>query len=102
MTVKSENVKDISSFNIGSWSFLAVGGKQPGIYRFTKNGLKKEEISIKLPEVTHYLPIPIRNYRQDVMVVVQYDIDHSSHVSNVVRILLYSNGVFTVHDEVSE
>lgn len=90
----------VSNFNIGPRSFLAIGGHAPAIYKFTQTGLEKEIIDIKLPEVKYFLPIPVSNYREDVLLLVQYDLDHSTHSSNIVRILLYSNELFSAHDEI--
>lgn len=98
--ITSENVEHVSSFQIGPRSFLAVGGTQSSIFKFTKNGLRREITDAQLQQVKYFLPIPIKNYRQDVLLLAQYDLHHDTHISNVVRIFLYANGIFNVHDEV--
>lgn len=98
--LSSPTVEHVTSFHIGPRSFLAIGGQQPAIYKFTKTGIKQEITDIHLKEVKYFLPVPINNYRQDVLLLAQQDLDHSTHISNVVKIFLYANGVFNAHDEV--
>lgn len=100
LNLTSFKVDHVNNFNIGPRSFLAVGGHDAAIYRFTRTGLEKELVDINLPEVKYFLPVSINNYREDVVLLVHYDLDHSTHSSSVVRILLYSGGFFNVHDEV--
>lgn len=96
----SENVDHVSSFQIGPRSYLAVGGQQASIYRYSRNGLKKEVTDIHLQDIKYFLPISVNNYRQDVLLLAQQDLNHSTHISNVIRIFLYENGIFNAHDEV--
>lgn len=100
-TIHSKNVDFVAGFNIAYRSFVAIGGLNPGVYRFTENGLKEENIfDIHLQEVTYVLPIPVKTYRDEVLLLVQHNINYTTHVAPYVKVLIYSNGAFYPHDEI--
>lgn len=99
--ITSERVNVVTDFKIGYKSFLAVGGLNFAIYRFTRIGLERREVENRyFEDVTYFLPIPVKTYRDEVMLLVQQHINYSTHIAPFVKVVLYSKGSFYAHDEI--
>lgn len=94
-TIQSKNVENVVSFEIGFQSFLAIDGLNAGIYRFKRDGLEMEDIvNSNLDGIEYWLPIPVKTYRDEVIVLAQRNLSHTSHNSYVVEIFTYDGGKF--------
>lgn len=98
--IHSTNVNIVTSFSISSQEFLAIGGFDYAILRFTNKGLVREEIDARFADVTYYLPLPINTYRDEVLLLIQHHLDYSTHTAPIVKVLTYSQKMFMVHDEI--
>lgn len=83
---------------------MAVGGLDHAIYRVDFQGIHTEAIlDSTFDNVQFYLPIHVRNYRDDLIVLVQHEIDHDSHSSIHVEALIWTeNGFVTSAHEICD
>lgn len=89
--ISSENVEHVSSFQIGARSFLAIGGKDASVYKFTKSGLRREITDIQLQQVKYFLPIPVKNYRYVLIILIWILICFSVPHIKIHNFYLYKN-----------
>lgn len=91
--INAGNVSVISGFRIGGHSYLAIGGDQPQIYRYVNGQLQPQSIlSQTLGHVENFLPIPIKIYRDDMVLLVQHRIVFPTHSLVAVDALIW-NGI---------
>lgn len=92
-TIEAANVSSVSGFRIGGHSYLAIGGDQPQILRYFNDDFHLETIlSQSFGFVEGFLPIPIRTYRDDLVLLVQHRLDLGTHSIAVVDGLVW-NGI---------
>lgn len=92
-TIKASNVSVITGFRIGGHSYLAIGGDQPEIYRYVNGDLQAQSIlSQTFGHVDEFLPIPIKIYRDDLVLLVQHRIIFPTHTLVAVDALIW-NGI---------
>ena len=92
-TIRAPNVTVVSGFRIGGHSYLAIGGDQPQILRYFNGDFHQQTIlSQSFGFVEEFLPIPIRTYRDDLVLLVQHRLDLISHTLAVVDALVW-NGI---------
>lgn len=88
------------SFNIGSKSFLAIAGINGAIFQFNKTSLNRlEVISSHLEGVRFWYEVPANNFRQEVILLAQREVDHDSHVSHSLEIVMHNDDHFVLHEE---
>ncbi|KAF5302872.1 hypothetical protein FQA39_LY02052 [Lamprigera yunnana] len=98
--IKSDNVKQISSFRIGFNSYLTIAGENGGIYRFAKDTIELEGVhGVDLNNVDFWLPVPIKTYRDEVALILQRALRYNSHGSFALEVVTYDGQRFSVHDE---
>ncbi|KAK5643724.1 hypothetical protein RI129_007569 [Pyrocoelia pectoralis] len=99
--ISSNNVNQVASFKIGFKSFLAINGENPSIYKFVKDNIEVENVNgIHLSNVDFWLPVPIKSYRDEVALILQRTVDHNTHQSNSLDVLLYDGHNFNTPEEV--
>lgn len=92
-TIRASNVSVVSGFRIGGHSYLAIGGDQPQILRYFNGDFHQQTIlSQSFGFVEEFLPIPIRTYRDDLVLLVQHRLDLGTHTLAVVDALVW-NGI---------
>lgn len=92
-TIDATNVKVIEGFRIGGHSYLAIGGDQPQVLRYISGDFHQQTIlSQSFGFVEDFLPIPIRTYRDDLVLLVQHRLDLGTHSLAVVDALIW-NGI---------
>lgn len=95
------DIRNVYAFDIGVKSFIAVDGLAPGILQFTDKGLVREKVrNSNLEGINHWMPVPVENYRSDVVLLVQRVLDHNSHHSVVVDIITYNGLSFEEHEDI--
>ncbi|XP_060532376.1 uncharacterized protein LOC132705649 [Cylas formicarius] len=99
--VISPFVDQVVSFEIGFKSFIAFNGLNAGIYQFTKHGLVEEKlINSNLERIEYWLPIPVKTYRDETILLTQRRLDHGTHHSFDVDIISYNGNKFDEHEDV--
>lgn len=92
-TIEAANVSSISGFRIGGNSYLAIGGDQSKILRYINGDFTEQTIlSQTFGTVEQFLPVPIRTYRDDLVLLVQHRLNLATHSIVVVDALIW-NGV---------
>lgn len=91
--IAAANVTTVSGFRIGGHSYLAIGGDQPQIMRYYDGDFHQQTIlSQTFGFVEKYLPIPIRTYRDDLVLLVQHRL-HQGTLSIAFVDALIWNGI---------
>ncbi|XP_057651759.1 uncharacterized protein LOC130891177 [Diorhabda carinulata] len=99
--LQSMGVNQITSFNIGFKSFLAINGNSAGIYELFENTIIRHTIgNSNLNGITYWLSIPIQTYRDEVLLLAQKCIDHATHVNNEVDVFIYNGNKFEEHEDI--
>lgn len=92
-TIEAANVSSVSGFRIGGYSYLAIGGDQPQILRYTDGNFAQQTIlSQTFGFVEDYLPVVVRTYRDDLILLVQHRLELATHALEVVDALIW-NGI---------
>lgn len=92
-TIEAANVSTLCGFRIGGQSYLAIGGDEPQILRYFNGDFFKQTIlSQSFGKVEKFLPITIRTYRDDLILLVQHRLDIETHSIAVVDALVW-NGI---------
>lgn len=92
-TIIAPNVTTVSGFRIGGHSYLAIGGDQPQILRYFNGDFHQQTIlSQSFGLVEKFLPIPIKTYRDDLVLLVQHRLKLATHSLVVVDALIW-NGI---------
>ncbi|KAJ8919572.1 hypothetical protein NQ315_002194 [Exocentrus adspersus] len=101
-TIRSLNVDTVVSFEIGFESFLAIDGTGVGIYQFKRDGLEKQDIAHSNHDgIGAWLPVPVRMYRDDVVIFAQRHLNHTTHSSYVIEVITYNGAKFEEHEDVA-
>lgn len=91
--IEAGNVSTVVGFRIGGHSYLAIGGDEPQILRYSNGDFFKQTIlSQSFGKVEKFLPITIRSYRDDLILLVQHRINIETHSIAVVDALVW-NGI---------
>lgn len=92
-TVQSKGVTSVSGFQAGGLCFFAIAGEEPQILRYRHNGLNKVDVLSKTYQfVRTYVPISIHTFRDDVILLVQFEVHFDTHTLSRISTLRW-NGV---------
>ncbi|CAD7086743.1 unnamed protein product [Hermetia illucens] len=93
--IRAENVSSIHGFRMGSYSYLAVGGSQPKIYRYHFGVFQPQTIfEPNFGFVDMFLSVPCQTYRDDMVLLVQHRIGFETHSLVVVEPLIWNGEAF--------
>lgn len=93
--IPAVNVQTISTFRMGSQSYLAIGGEAPLILRYHRGSFHSQTILDKSwGTVDFFLAIDARTYRDDLILFVQHKIDFDSHKLTVLDALVWNGDAF--------
>ncbi|CAG9819512.1 unnamed protein product [Phaedon cochleariae] len=99
--IDSPNLTMVTSFRIGFKSYLAIDGFKAAIFEFSKNGLVDKKITNShLDGIYFWLPVPVQNYRDEVILFAQRMLDHGSHVTYVVDVITNNGDNFEEHEDI--
>lgn len=91
--IDAENVETVSGFEMGGYSYIAVGGNQAKILRYHRGSFHVQTIFAKSwGFVEYFLPVAARTYRDDLILFVQHRISYSTHSNSYLEALIW-NGV---------
>lgn len=94
-TIESNEADTVASFEMGGYSYLAIGGHQPKILRyFHGNFFDQTILSESWGFVEFFLPVSARTYRDDLILFVQHRIDFDSHTHSFVEALIWNGQAF--------
>lgn len=91
----AENIETLEAFEMGGNSYLALGGTRPRILRYFRGEFHDQTIlAPSWGQVEHFLPIPARTYRDDLIVLIQHRIDFATHNISVLEALIWNGEAF--------
>lgn len=98
--IPSPAVTAVTGFQAGGLCFFAIGGSEPKIFRYKSGDLHEIEIHGKTFQfVRDWTPITIRTYREDIIVLVQYEVLFDTHTLPVIGTLRWNGESFeTIYD----
>ncbi|GJQ64970.1 hypothetical protein Trydic_g7135 [Trypoxylus dichotomus] len=99
--LSSPNVDYVNSFNLGLESYLLINGEKAGIYKFHSDGLTKENVeNMSFDGINFWLPMTLTTYKDEIILLGQRMLDHESHKSKKIEIILKSGGKFYLYEEI--
>ncbi|EDW00449.1 uncharacterized protein LOC6565407 [Drosophila grimshawi] len=86
-------IADIAAFQMGGRSYLALGGLRPQILGYVQGQLvPKTLLGQNYNLVEMFLPVPVRSYRDDLLLLVQHRVFFDTHSLLQLEVLVW-NGV---------
>lgn len=83
------------AFEIGFKSYIAFDGYNAGIYELTEDGWDRQNVANSNFDHIHYwLPVPVQTYRDEVILFAQRSLDHGTHTTHVVEVIINNGGEF--------
>ncbi|XP_033171872.1 uncharacterized protein LOC117148548 [Drosophila mauritiana] len=93
--VAAPEVAGVTAFQMGGRSYLALGGIMPQILVYVQGQLVPRTIlGQNFGFVDHYLPIPVRSYRDDLLLLVQHRVAFDTHSLLVLEVLVWNGEAF--------
>lgn len=93
--VAAPEVAGVTAFQMGGRSYLALGGIMPQILVYVQGQLVPRTIlGQNFGFVDHYLPIPVRSYRDDLLLLVQHRVVFDTHSLLVLEVLVWNGEAF--------
>lgn len=93
--IDGENLNVVSTFEMGGYAYIAVGGNRPRFLRFTRGDFQEQIIlAPSWGIVEEFLPIPAHTYRDDLIVIVQHRIEFETHSVSVLETLIWNGDAF--------
>lgn len=94
-TIGSKGVTTVAGFQAGGLCFFAIGGDEPKILRYLNNGLKEIEVRRKTYQfVRAFVPIPIHTFRDDILLLVQFEVPFDTHTLSRIGSLRWNGEAF--------
>ncbi|TMW54157.1 hypothetical protein DOY81_000741 [Sarcophaga bullata] len=94
-TIPSDGILTIAGFKMGGRSYLALTGYQPQILLYQQGDfIAKTILDSNFGLVELFFPIPVRTYRDDLLLMVQHKVDFATHSVTVVDILIWDGEAF--------
>ncbi|XP_055383336.1 uncharacterized protein LOC129613349 [Condylostylus longicornis] len=91
----SEDLKSITAFKMGGYSYLAISGKEPKILRYYRGDFIPQTLFGGYFKLVHrYFPIPARTYRDDLILLVQHIMEFAGHSLTVLEALVWNGQSF--------
>lgn len=93
--IESHNANILTAFEMGGYSYLAIGGSKAKILRYHRGKFQDQTILSKSwGNVEFFLPVPARTYRDDLILFVQHRMDYGSHTNSYLEALIWNGQAF--------
>lgn len=93
--VDAPKVADIAAFQMGGHSYLALGGLQPQILAYVQGQLvPRTLLGQNFGLVELFLPVPVRTYRDDLLLLVQHRVFFDTHTLIQLEVLVWNGEAF--------
>ncbi|XP_034109854.1 uncharacterized protein LOC117571688 isoform X1 [Drosophila albomicans] len=93
--LEAPQIMDIAAFQMGGRSYLALGGQQPQILAYVQGQLlPKTVLGQNFGIVELFLPVPVRSYRDDLLLIVQHRVHFDTHSLLQLEVLVWNGEVF--------
>lgn len=88
-------IADIAAFQMGGRSYLALGGQRPQILAYVQGQLlPKTVLGQNFGIVELFLPVPVRSYRDDLLLLVQHRVFFDTHSLVQLEVLVWNGEAF--------
>lgn len=88
-------IADITAFQMGGRSYLALGGQKPQILAYVQGQLlPKTVLGQNFGLVELFLPVPVRSYRDDLLLLVQHRVYFDTHTLLQLEVLVWNGEAF--------
>lgn len=95
MRIPSPNVNTVVAFEMGGHSYIAIGGLRPEILRYHHGRFVAQTIlSQTWGLVEEFVPVMMRTYRDDLVLLVQHRVHFETHSVSAVEALLWDGESF--------
>lgn len=95
MRIPSPNVNTVVAFQMGGHSYIAIGGLRPEILRYHHGRFVAQTIlSQTWGLVEEFVPVLMRTYRDDLVLLVQHRVHFETHSVSAVEALLWDGESF--------
>ncbi|ALC48276.1 fs-1-N [Drosophila busckii] len=86
---------DIEAFQMGGRSYLALGGQQPQILAYVQGQLlPRTLLGQNFGHVERFLAVPVRSYRDDLLLLVQHRVHFDTHSLLQLEVLIWNGEAF--------
>ncbi|XP_012156935.1 uncharacterized protein LOC101452473 [Ceratitis capitata] len=93
--IVSEDIESVAAFRMGGRSYIAIGGQQPQILLYQQGELvPKTILAHNFGVVQLFFPVPVRTYRDDLILLVQHRVDFATHSLTVLETLIWDGEAF--------
>ncbi|KAH8273432.1 hypothetical protein KR018_000117 [Drosophila ironensis] len=93
--VDSPQVTGLAAFQMGGRSYLALGGQRPQILAYQQGRLLPRTIlGQNFGFVERFLAVPVRSYRDDLLLLVQHRVRFDPHTLLVLEVLVWNGEAF--------
>lgn len=88
-------IADITAFQMGGRSYLALGGQKPQILAYVQGRLlPKTVLGQNFGLVELFMPVPVRSYRDDLLLLVQHRVYFDTHTLLQLEVLVWNGEAF--------
>lgn len=93
--LEAPQIADIAAFQMGGRSYLALGGQRPQILAYVQGQLlPKTVLGQNFGLVELFLPVPVRSYRDDLLLLVQHRVYFDTHTLVQLEVLVWNGEAF--------
>lgn len=93
--IETDEADILSAFEMGGYSYLAIGGHHPKILRYFHGQFINQTIlDNSWGFVEFFLPVPARTYRDDLILFIQHRMDYGSHTHSFLEALIWNGDAF--------
>ncbi|KAH8269889.1 hypothetical protein KR044_000605, partial [Drosophila immigrans] len=93
--LEAPQIMDIAGFQMGGRSYLALGGQRPQILAYVQGQLvPKTLLGQNFGVVELFLPVPVRSYRDDLLLLVQHRVHFDTHSLVQLEVLVWNGEAF--------
>ncbi|TDG41250.1 hypothetical protein AWZ03_012334 [Drosophila navojoa] len=93
--VDAPKIADIAAFQMGGHSYVALGGLRPQILAYVQGQLvPRTLLGQNFGLVELFLPVPVRTYRDDLLLLVQHRVFFDTHTLIQLEVLVWNGEAF--------
>lgn len=93
--IDAENAEMMTAFEMGGFSYIAIGGAQPKILQYHRGDFRDQTILAQSwGYVEQILPVPARTYRDDLILLIQHRVTYGTHDHSYLEALIWNGRAF--------
>lgn len=93
--IDADNAETVTSFEMGGYSYIGIGGAKPKILRYHRGDFHDQTIlAHSWGYVEHFLAVPARTYRDDLILFIQHRVTYGTHENSYLEALIWNGHAF--------